>query len=177
MGRLSLTLVIVSMNTFSKQEYKAQQLLKKPENYPNLIEREEFERKLLVFCYPSFKPYTSWALFKTQNTYWLRRVTWDRSLRFPSYEAEPHTFGCEVCFQNNLAEKILLSLSLISLNPFVQPNVVGVDGTIYGIEVGNHWFSCSLRWWCSPPHNWKALNYWYQETVDIFETALPDRTL
>ena len=164
------------MYTCRKQEQKAVKLLKKPENYPSLVQRQECDRQLLLYCFPSFKVFSSWALFETEGQYWLRRITWNFTLQFPDRNAEPYIFGCEVCFDRNIAKELLLSLSSISLNPFVQPLLFGIDGTVYGIEA-EHLFSCSVQWWCSLPENWSSLDTWYGKAIALFEQTLPDRTL
>ena len=163
------------MYTCRQQEQLAIKLLKKPEDYPNLVQRQECDRQLLLYCFPALKVFSSWALFETKGQYWLRRVTWNSTLQFPSRNAEPHTFGCEVCLDRNLAEELLLSLSSIPLNSFIQPPSLGIDGTVYGIEVGH--CSCSLQWWCSLPDHRSSLDLWYKKAIALFEQALPDRTL
>ena len=165
------------MYSCREQEQKAIKLLKKPENYPNLVQRPECDRKLLLYCFPSFKVFSSWALFETKGQYWLRRITWNSTLQFPSRNAEPHIFGCEVCFDRNLAEELLSSLFSMSSNPVMQPHSLGIDGTVYGIEAEKHLFSCSLQWWCSPPENCSSLAMWYEKAIALFEQTLPDTTL
>ena len=158
------------------QTKKAIQLLENPENYPMLLTRCRFDRKILLFCYPSFEPSTSWSLFKTDKNYFLRRVEWDGKKSLSSQNSEPFTVGCEVIFSTETAEEILLSLSLIEFCPFKQPELIGVDGTVCGITVGNDWLSCSLRWWYLPSDDWKSLVDWFGQTVSLFEQALPQST-
>lgn len=102
------------------KEEKAYRSLEHPEEYSSLLERSKFDRKLLLFRYPSFAPRTSWSLFNTKNNYYLRRIVWDTSLSFPSHNVDPYTYGSEVVCPSNLAEDILLSLSSIAFRPLVR---------------------------------------------------------
>jgi hypothetical protein len=164
------------MSTTAKQEEKAYRLLEYPEEYPGLLERREFDRKLLLFRYPSFGINTSWSLFNTNKEFWIRRIEWDRSRWFPSEDAEPFTFGCEIPCSSEFAEKILSSLSLIEFCPLKQPELIGLDGTIHGIKTGNYWLSCSLRWWYLPTDDWKPLAQWFEKSANMFEKILPQST-
>ncbi|MFK8183650.1 MAG: hypothetical protein AB8B99_09760 [Phormidesmis sp.] len=163
------------MSTTAKQRKQTYWLLEHPEEYPGLPARDECDRKLLLFRYPSFKPSASWSLFKTGKHYWIRRVEWDCSKCFPT-AIEPLTFGSEAAFLPSAAEQVLSSLSSIEFCPLKQPELGGIDGTILGITVGNYWLSCSLRWWYLPSNDWKPLAAWFEKTVDTFEQALPEST-
>ncbi|MEM9092983.1 MAG: hypothetical protein AAGC93_30185 [Cyanobacteria bacterium P01_F01_bin.53] len=132
------------MSTTEKQRNKVLSLLDHPEEYPGLPIRRDTDRRLLIFRYPSFEPYFSWSLFYSNKTYWIRRVGWDPSKCFPSENAEPLTFGSEVVCPNEVAETLLSSLATISIRPLQQPKLIGMDGTICGIVVGNYWLSCAL---------------------------------
>jgi hypothetical protein len=164
------------MSTTAKQDEKAYRLLEYPEEYPGLLVRREVDRKLLLFRYPSFEINTSWSLFKTDKAFWIRRIEWDRSKWFPSEDAEPFTFGCEISCSSDFAENILSSLSSIEFCPLQQPTLYGIDGTIHGIKTGNHWLSCTLRWWYLPADDWKPLAQWFETTVKMFEQVLPEST-
>ncbi len=169
------------MITPAKQDEMAYRLLEYPEDYPGLIERAEMDRKLLLFRYPAFEASTSWSLFKTDETFWIRRIEWarfqrDRSQWVPVQTAEPFTFGCETSCSEEFAEKILSSLSAIEFCPFKQPALIGIDGTIHGIKTGNRWLSCSLRWWDLPTDDWKPLAQWFEKSVNKFEKILPQST-
>lgn len=164
------------MITTAKQNEKAYQLLEYPEIYPGLLARRKFDRKLLLFRYPSFDVSTSWSLFRTDKEFWVRRIEWDRSKWFPSEDAEPYTYGCEVSCSTELSANILSSLSSIKISPFEQPGLIGLDGIIHGIETGNHWLSCTLRWWYLPKDDWRPLAQWFEKTVSSFEQILPEST-
>ncbi len=166
----------MNMSITAKQEKKAYQLLEYPENYPGLLKRREFDRKLLLFRYPSFDINTSWALFNANKAFWIRRIEWNRSKWLPSQDAEPFTFGCEISCSAEFAENILSSLSSIAFCPLKQPELIGIDGTIHGIKTGNDWLSCSLRWWYSPTDDWKPLDQWFEKSVNMFEQILPQST-
>ena len=85
-------------------------------------------------------------------------------------------YGCEVSCSAEFSENILSSLSSIKISPFEQPTLTGLDGIIHGIETGNYWLSCSLRWWYLPTDDWRPLAQWFEKTVSSFEQILPEST-
>ena len=62
-----------------EQDLKALQVLESPESYPSLTERPFARTLLRIWRYPSFEPYSSWALIQASSQVFLRRVTWDKS--------------------------------------------------------------------------------------------------
>jgi hypothetical protein len=155
---------------------KAHQILNHPEIYPGLINRNPDDRRFLMWHYPSFEAYRSWALFWKEEDCWVRRIIWDQSLRFPSNDFDPYTYGCEILIPFEKAQELINSLSEISLRPFQQPKHFGLDGTISGIEVGNYWLSCRLSWWYVPLPDWQPLMIWFERTLSYFESVLPSST-
>lgn len=85
-----------------KHDEKAYRLLSFSESYPGLKFWREFERKLLIWRYPSFEPFSSWSLFEKKDNYWVRRIEWDRFLRFPSYDADLYTYSCEASIERSI---------------------------------------------------------------------------
>ncbi|MEN8445767.1 MAG: hypothetical protein ABG776_12220, partial [Cyanobacteria bacterium J06555_13] len=116
------------------------------------------------------------SLFKTEKEFWVRRIEWDSAKRFPSEDAEPFTYGCEVPCSSELAENTLTSLSSIKISPFEQSELIGLDGIIQGIKTENPWLSCSLRWWLLPADDWQPLAQWFEKTVNSFDAILPEST-
>lgn len=166
----------MNMGTFVKQEEQAYRLLEYPERYPGLLERREGDRKMLLFRYPSYAVNTSWSLFETNKVFWVRRIDWDRSKGLPSKETDPFTVGCETFCATELADDILSSLSSIKFCPLQQSDLIGIDGTFYGIRTGNYWLSCSLRWWDQPSNDWKPLAQWFGQSINRLEQILPQST-
>jgi hypothetical protein len=164
------------MKNPSLQDEKAHQILNSPENYPGLVRRGIGERRLLMWRDPAFEASVSWAVFSNQNESWVRRIIWDRSLRFPSHDAEPYTYGSEVSLPHHRAKELVDSLSAISLRPLQQPQWLGLDGVTCGIEVGNYSLSCRLIWWYVPSSDWQPLMSWFDDTQQYFEEILPDHT-
>lgn len=164
------------MATPVKQEEQAYRLLEYPERYPGLLKRREGDRKLLLFRYPSSSINTSWSLFETEEAFWLRRIDWDRSKWCPLEDVEPFTFGCEISCSPEFVKDILSSLSVIKFCPFKQPELIGIDGTFYGIKIEYYWLCCSVRWWEQPNDDWKPLAQWFDKTVKVFEQILPQST-
>jgi hypothetical protein len=165
----------------SEQLKKAEQRLMNPETYPGLIQRNRQQRKLLIWCYPTFQPYSSWSIFDVDHHYWVRRIEWSRARHFSSNtfssdDVDPYTYGCEAVIGNKSANTLLTTLSEFTLRPFQQPELMGRDGTIYGIEIGADWLPCRLTWWNLSVDDWQPLADWFERAVTEFEAVLPAST-
>ena len=145
--------------------------------YPGLIARRQFDRELHLWKYPSFENYCDWSLFRDKNKYWVRRIIGDMSKQPPSNDWEPITYGCEAIFPNEQAEELLRTLAKIKFCPFDPLNLIGMDGTIQGIEKGNHWLSCKVQWWSLPSDDWRPLSAWFVEAVQKLDSVLPEKSV
>ena len=153
---------------------KAYHLLEHPEEYPGLVSRQECDRQFLLLQYPNFKPYASWSLFQGGRRYWVRRVEWDRSKHIPFHDTDPFTYGSEIQCPKELAQETLAALHSLTFRPLIQLDGIGLDGTTYGVSVGNYLLSCNIRWWCTPPDEWNKVAVWFRKTVSAFEPLLPE---
>jgi hypothetical protein len=157
-----------------EQYLKAMQMLEAPERYPGLAERPYARTLLRLWRYPSFEPYSSWALIETKSQVFLRRVTWDQT----HVLGMPVTFGSEAPIEAQAPayEELLARLRDIQLPPFIKVATCGIDGTSYGVEIGAFGLSARLSWWETPPPEWAALVSWHAETVEKFDGLLPAST-
>lgn len=155
-----------------EQYLKALKVLEAPESYPNLAVRPYARTLLRIWRYPSFQPYSSWALIEASSQVFLRRITWDQS----HVLGTPVTFASEAPIQAPAYEGLLLRLREIELPPFITVATSGIDGTTFGIEIGAFGLSARLSWWETPPPEWAALETWHAEAVEKFDELLPAST-
>lgn len=156
-----------------EQDLKALRVLESPESYPGLTKRSFARTLLRLWRYPSFEPYSSWALIEASSQMFLRRVTWDKS----KISVTPVTYGSEAPIEALAYEGLLSRLREIQLPPFIAVATLGIDGTSYGIEIGAFFGrSARLSWWETPPPEWAALGTWHSEAVEKFDGLLPART-
>ena len=156
-----------------EQYLKGLQLLESPASYPSLGERPYARTLVRLWRYPSFEPYSSWALIEAKSQVFLRRVTWDKSQWL---DFTPVTFGSEVLIEAPAYEGLLSRLREIQLPPFINFNRLGLDGVTYGIEISVFGLSARLSWWDTPPPEWAALGTWHAEAIEKFDGLLPTST-
>lgn len=155
-----------------EQYLKALKVLEAPESYPNLAVRPYTHTLLRLWRYPSFEPYSSWALIEARSQVFLRRVTWDQS----HVLGTPVTFGSEVQIEAPAYEGLVSRLRDIQLPPFITVATGGIDGTSYGVEIGAFRYSARLSWWQTPPAEWAALESWHSDAIEKFDGLLPAST-
>ena len=155
----------------SNQFEKALRILESSASYPGLPQYRHSCVSLRIWEYPSFQPYSSWAIIEASKQMFLRRVTWHH---IPSIE--PITFGSEVPIEPTQLEPLLAQLKSIQIPPFIRVPTVGIDGTTYGIEIRSFRVSARLSWWETPPAEWAALQSWHAQAVATFEALLPAST-
>lgn len=157
----------------NNQFEKALRILESPASYPGLAKHSRAHVSLRVWQYPSFLPYSSWAIIEASKHLFLRRITWDQS---QILSTGPVTFGSEVPIEPFHLEPLLAQLESIQIPPFISVATVGIDGTTYGIEVGSFRLSARVSWWETPPAEWAALHSWHAQAVAAFEAFLPAST-
>ena len=165
------------MPDFSPSIDKAHQLLTHPESYPGLKKRSKSDRKLLIWSYPAHSVYCSWSLFVEQNANepkncLIRRIKWVRQ-GLPSEQTEPYTIGSEAVIDFQQVTAIIDRFYQIELKSLDSPNLIGIDGTIYGVEITDRRIDRYLSWWSIPPKDWQPLLIWFQNTITIFDDILP----
>lgn len=167
------------MPTFSAREDAATDLLLRPEAFPSLPQRHAMERKLLLWRLPSFEPHSSWALYHLQREkrHLVRRLEHDPSRGIPLNADDPHIFGTESPFPSAEAQELLEKLEAINAPMFRMPKVIGMDGTMFGLHVGNIFQGTRVNWWSAGTDEWSPLVQFFEATVKTFEAILPRSTL
>lgn len=158
-----------------KHQYEeALKYLESPASYPGLAIRPRAQTLLRIWRFPSFQPWSSWALLEELEQVFLRRVTWDK--RHPA-SLTPATYGSEVLVESATYEPLLSRLRAVQVLPFIPVSTFGIDGTLCGIEIGAVFdVSARLIWWETPPAEWSELHSWHLAAVREFDALLPAST-
>jgi hypothetical protein len=167
------------MSTYSSREDVAVSILLKPESFPALAKRLEFERQLLLWRFPSFTPHSSWALYNVfgEKRYLVRRLEHDPGKGIPLNKEDPHIFGAEALISTASAEALLAELESLPAPMFRRSAIIGIDGTMFGLQAGNAWQGTKVNWWCHHSPEWQPLAAYYERVVAEFEALLPRSTL
>jgi hypothetical protein len=138
-------------------------------SYPGLPPRKGLTL-LRIWLYPSFSAKVSWSLIKEGKQFFVRRITYDRSLELVGSSS---TYGCESELETPSVEEMLAVLKRLSIPVFIQNNSIGLDGETRGIECGAFMLSAAVSWWCKAPEEWKELEVWFNSAVTFFDGNLP----
>lgn len=160
-------------------ETTARERLLEPEKHQGLVSRTEYQREFLLWRFPSFKPYSSWALYREAprnraELFYVRRLQWDAAFELPTSRGEPDIFGAEARLEPKVAIDLLASMRAVRFEPLHNVGVTGIDGTTFGVAVGSFQTSTRLQWWSVIPPEWKPLQEWHDHAVSIFERAMPE---
>ena len=167
------------MQTHRSRESVALEMLQKPELFPSLPKRSEYDRLICLWRIPSFEPHSSWSLYRERKTneHFVRRLEHDPHRGLPANISAPHVFGSEAPISAELATKIVEQFEGLTVPMFRRPAWAGMDGVSFGVHIGNFWQSTTVNWWSSFSPEWKPLNELFQEIVVQLDSLLPASTL
>src|SRR5437867_3499658 len=120
----------------------------------------------IIWRYPSFEPYQSWAIIRTRggsSDQWrVRRTTWQRPIDFTratdplkqaAFMAEsdpmPTVDVLDARMDGDLAGKLLERLGTLTVPSLLASESIGVDGVLNGLET--QLGKVHIEWWCSGP--------------------------
>ena len=152
-------------------EEQARDLFERPLDYPGLVQRRRAQEHVRIWRKPAFDPESTWAIISDQEDWFVRRVVHVREQR--GGEPFHDTFGSEGTLPENDAVALLMELKAISVAPFVDSSVFGLDGAHYGIAKMGGLYRASISWWCEAPAGWRPLRDWYLRAVETLERYLP----
>ena len=150
--------------------------LERPETYSALEQWSEFETVFRVWRYPALRACSSWLLRESKDSFWIRRLEWDRYKDSAFPQGEPTIYGSEAIVLTEDAQTIIEKFRALSLQPFLNPPQFGIDGETFGVETKSYYLKCRLSWWSRPPESWQSLAVWLEETTDYFDSLLPQST-
>jgi hypothetical protein len=152
---------------------RARELLERPKLYQGLVPRGNASIPLRVWRYPSFTPWSSWAVLEDKKQLFLRRIEWDlRRTHIPPL----NTYGCEAPLEQAAFDALMPELQAVELSPFIPTPGIGIDGVWYGIEAGSYMGSARLVWREKPPKSWEPLGVWHARVTAFFDSLLPQST-
>jgi len=151
-------------------------LLEHPERFHGLPKRSEFEREICLWVLPSFEPHSSWSIFRDRKTkeYFVRRLEHDPKRGLPS---NMDIYGADAPISENLATEVLVTFEEIQAPMFRRLSRIGLDGTSYGVHMGNYWQNTTVRWWSSFSPEWSSLHELFLATSQRLDGLLPTSTL
>ena len=153
----------------------AQRYIENPFIHPGLILRPKTKLLFTVSTYPSFTPHFSFSVGEFENTFFLRRVVFEQNRSTLTHE--PQTYCCEAEIENEVVAKINDEFSTISFPPFIEPSILGIDGTSFEIVYYTRQKSISFSWWCDAPKEWKNLEQLHHKISLELNNYLPKSTL
>ncbi|MGO1072018.1 hypothetical protein [Lysobacter sp. CA199] len=153
----------------------AESSLRHPERFASLPPRSGLDRRLLLWRFPSFQPYSAWSIFIEREACWIRRLEYDRT-RQPLAIAEPDVYGAEARIDRTRADELLREFESLTLPTRIQQDF-GLDGVRYGVALGNPWFGAQFHWWCDPGESWRPLEAAFERAVEALDAVLPASTL
>jgi hypothetical protein len=158
-------------------EIAALEYLNHPSDFSGLRNMDVRDIEFQLVKIPSFEPYCTWTLFtpKDGNAV-VRRIMWQRTAPHELAIEGPTTFGADGFIDRATAAEIVTSLGSIAIPAFGFPPTLGIDGTTFGVRKTDNFHRAELFWWSRPPSGWERLASWLDETISVFDSALPKPT-
>jgi hypothetical protein len=152
-------------------EEQARSLLERPLEYPGLVRRRGAREHVRIWRTPAFDPEAAWTIITDQEVWFVRRVVLVRQQIGGEFFHD--TFGSEGRLPESDATALVKELKTISVAPFVDSSVFGLDGARYGIASMGGLYCASISWWCAAPAEWHPLRDWYLRAIKTLERCLP----
>jgi hypothetical protein len=157
---------------FRGLEMRAKVHLSRPLDAPELaVDLDRAAVVVLLWRYPAFESYQSWALIKggtAKEERWLvRRTSWKRSIDYQR-AADPLKHAAllvdpaptptieilDARTEADFAAGFLQRLGDLAIHPLLPSDGIGIDGVVNGIEMQGG--QIHLEWWCDGPPAWRA---------------------
>ncbi|HRH42198.1 MAG TPA: hypothetical protein PKY82_11275 [Pyrinomonadaceae bacterium] len=170
-------------------EQKASQILNNPTLLPKDAINKHFDPTLHLWISPTFTPEKHWVFYQPQpqinpqSQPIVRQIIWQRDADFQrlnnplvglqqGFQAEPAFEIKTIEIEREFFRKIHTQLSKIQLLPFIQEEIGGRDGEIFGIETLGFYHNAKISWWSEYPEEWKELADWYEKIKTLLEEKL-----
>jgi hypothetical protein len=157
---------------FRELEARAKSYLSRPLEAAPLVGVSRASAFVLIWRYPAFEPYRSWALLQGwagNDEVWLvRRTTWDRPVDYlraadPSKQAAlmadpdpaPTVEVLDARTSGDLAQELLRRVGELTITSLLVSDSIFLDGVVNGIETQHG--QVHLEWWCEGPPAWRRL--------------------
>lgn len=164
----------------------ARQMLENPRFLPKDLQIKQFHQTLHLWISPTFTPEKHWIFYTPQPQInpqpkpVVQQIIWQRETDFrrlndpliglqegfhiePTFEIKTIEIGSE------FYQKIRVELAKIKIPPFLEEEMNGRDGEIFGVETLDLFYSGRITWWSSSPIEWKELVDWYEKIRKFLE--------
>ena len=151
------------------EQARAMAYLAAPDLYPGLPKRRSLEvLRLLRIA----DPMSVWALSKSGETYWVRRIEWVWGEIVGSTTG---VFAAETELDSATVEDLIGEFAEMAVPTMPTPECYLISGGVsYAIRVGDYSLSTEYSWTHDPPQAWVPLASWYERMHAVFEAALPE---
>lgn len=161
---------------------KATQMLENPRLLPKDLQIKSFDQTLHLWISPTFTPEKHWIFYvpqpqiNPQPNLVVQQIIWQRETDFQQVMNSATDFQNEPSFEIKTIEidrefyrKIRAELSEIKLSPFIEEEMNGRDGELFGVETLDLFYSGRIVWWSDCPNEWKELSDWYEKVRRFLE--------
>ena len=147
-------------------------VLEHAETYELLPKHPKLRAVARLWEYPTFTPWISWTVLTTHSGLFVRRLVWHKTQ--PSY-GSLSLYGSEAMLPQGLWKQHLHDLSKLKIALAVG-DVLGLDGTVYGLELIGTLNTIRTAWWLEPPPGSEELGKWHSRVSEEFQQYLPAMT-
>ncbi|MCD9185604.1 MAG: hypothetical protein LUM44_04170 [Pyrinomonadaceae bacterium] len=161
---------------------KVTQMLENPRLLPKDLQVKQFSQTLHLWISPTFTPEKHWVFYAPQPQIEpppkpvVQQIIWQRETDFQLVMNSVTDFQTEPSFEIKTIEidrefyrKIRTELSKIKLSPFVEVEMNGRDGEIFGIETLDLFYNGRIVCWSECPNEWQELLDWYEKVRKFLE--------
>lgn len=167
---------------------KAAQMLETPRLLPKDLQVKHFDQTLHLWISPTFTPEKHWIFYTpqpqlnplpkpvVQQIIWRRDTDFQRMMNAETdlqdaFQIEP-TFEIKtVELERKFYREIRTELSKIQIPPFIEEEMDGRDGEIFGVETLDLFYGGRIIWWSECPHSWKELADWSENVREFLEKS------
>ncbi|HQU82930.1 MAG TPA: hypothetical protein PKY59_07395 [Pyrinomonadaceae bacterium] len=163
-------------------ERKALQMLENPRLLPKDLQVKNFNQTLHLWISPTFTPEKHWVFYNPQTQInpqpkpIVQQIIWKRNADFQRLNDSFEDFPVEPTFEIKTIEidwefyrEITSKLAKIKLSPFLEVEMNGRDGEIFGVETLDLFYNGRIIWWSECPNEWKELSDWYEKVRKFLE--------
>jgi hypothetical protein len=166
----------------------AQQMIDNPRLLPKDLQIRQFNQTLHLWISPTFTPEKHWVFnipqhqLNPQPKPIVQQIIWQKDVDFQRLRNSTDDFQIEPTFEIKTIEiewefcsKLSFNLSKIQLPPFIEVEISGRDGEMFGVETLDLFYNGRIIWWSEPPNEWKELVDWYDKVRKFLEENFNDR--
>jgi hypothetical protein len=167
---------------WQKLQSNAQQMLDNPRLLPKDLQIKHFNQTLHLWISPTFTSEKHWvfnepqAQLNPQPQPIVQQIIWQREKDFQSLMSSETNFQAEPTFEIKTIEidwefyrKVRANLSKIRLHPFLEGEMSGRDGEMFGVETLDLFYSGRIIWWSEYPQEWQELVDWFEKIRKLLE--------